>query len=105
MLVLSQSGFDRSLDLAYERVYLVVVGLLHQAVDVGKDSLDDRSEKALCHAPVHQDLNRVCLHLERHQPRRQKPYEVEILDLPQFLFCRIWLGLRFASGECELFLG
>ena len=64
------------LHLANERIYLVVILLLHKLARVHEYGPEDRLQAALAHFAIHQDFHRISLHFQGEQPRRQKAYEV-----------------------------
>ena len=83
----------RPLNLANERVYLMMVLLLHQSARIGKDGLYYWLESALAYLSVHKYLDRICLHLQSYKSRCEKTYEVQILHLPQLLLFRLEIHL------------
>ena len=66
----------RPLHLAYERIYLIVILLLHKLARVHEYCPEDRLQAALAHFSIHQDFHWVSLHFHGQQPCRQKAYEV-----------------------------
>ena len=76
MRVDSHARLHSSLDFADQRVYLIVVLLLHESASIHEDRFEDGLEPTCGYLAVSEDFHRVRLHFRRQQPSRQQPYEV-----------------------------